>query len=83
MERDSKRNVTQLRRVARNWRQRAWLGVGLAMFCSFGLVLCWSFEANWFWWLLCGLGVMSSLIEVFADFNAAHDTKKRIEQSTH
>lgn len=77
---NSKRSVAQLRRVARNWQQRAWLGVGLVVLSVVGLILCWTFHAHWFWWMLCGLGVMSALIEVFADLNAIHDTRKHIAQ---
>jgi hypothetical protein len=80
MRQDSEPKVGHLRMMMRRWRQRAWVGVGLAVLSTIGLVLCWRLAAHWFWWWLSGLGIMSALIEVFADLNAANDARKRIAQ---
>jgi hypothetical protein len=82
MAKDPARSLAQLRVVLRRWQQRAWVGVGLALFSLVGLAACWWWSAYGFWWLLSGLGVMSAVFEVLADLNAIHDLRQRIKNGT-
>jgi hypothetical protein len=75
---DPIRSAAQLRVIMRRWQQRAWLGVGLTAVSVLGLLACWSLRAHGFWWFLSIATLASALIEVFADINAYHDTKKRV-----
>jgi hypothetical protein len=72
------RSAAQLRVMMRRWRQRAWFGVGLAAVAGLGLLACWSLRAHGFWWFLSIAALVSALIEILADINAYHDTKKRV-----
>jgi hypothetical protein len=77
---DQTRSAAQLRRMMRNWRQRAQWGMGLALVSAAGVVASWRFEARGFWWFLSITALVSALIGVFADINAYPDTKKRVAE---
>ena len=77
---DQTRSAAQLRVMMRRWRQRAWIGVGLALFSGLGVAACWRFHAHGFWWFLSITGVVSALIGILGDINAYHDTKKRVAE---
>lgn len=64
----------------RRWRQRAWVGVGLALLSGVGVAACWRFHAHGFLWFLSITGVVSALIGILGDVNAYHDTKKRVAE---
>jgi hypothetical protein len=78
MTKDPTRSAAQLRVMMRRWRKRALVGVGLAFVSGVGVVACWRFRANGFWWFLSITAVVSALIGISGDINAYFITKRRV-----
>jgi hypothetical protein len=75
---DPVKSAAQLRVMMRSWRQRAWIGVGLALLSALGVAVCWRFHAHGFWWFLTIMGVVSALLGISGDISAYFDTKRRV-----
>jgi hypothetical protein len=70
------RSAAALRVIMRRW--HVFLECGLAVCFGLALLACWYFDLHGYWWLLCGLGIVSTLIGTLADINAYFDTRQRL-----
>jgi hypothetical protein len=77
---DPVRSLAALRRGMRGYRQTMGFSAILGAISTAGLVLCLWLRANSLWSLVCGLGIMSAVIQLLADLNRYCKTKRRVEQ---